>query len=205
MTVYNIRKLIEEPKELIRMTRMNTTTEEKPSLRKKVLVILGIIVMGVIIIVAAVGSQYHPTPTPYVEVDYKTFGWYYTYPLSDNQSCVILNITVTNNGYAEGVYYYWEDGNPTSFSLNISNVAGTLLYYQQIQLANSSSPSGYSVFIQNYFPYSHYEWLLNGTSDTGTMVFEFPKQLYNQPFTLRCSMGSVNYIHKTINVKISGS
>jgi hypothetical protein len=185
------------------MTRMSAPTGEKPSLRKKVLVTLSIVVMGAVIIIAFVGSQYHPTPTPspYVEVDYKTVGWYYTYPLSNNQSCVVLNLTVTNEGYAEGVEYNWENGNPNSFSLNISNVVGTLVIVPLVCIANSSSPSGYST-VGNWFSYSE---LLNGYNDTGTIIFEFPKQLYNQPFTLRCSMSSVNGIHKTVNVKISGS
>jgi len=40
-------------------------------------------------------------------------------------------------------------------------------------------------------------------SETGTIIFEFPKQQYNKPFTLQCSMTTVNY--EAVSVKISGS
>jgi hypothetical protein len=179
---------------------MNTPTEEKPTSRKKVWVILGIIVMGAIIIVAVVGEEYHPSHSPYVEVHYKTFGWYYTYPLSENKSCVVLNVTVTNRGYTEGVYYYFKDWDPLSFTLKIGNVSGVLPYQYSIWVANSSSPSGHNT-VETYFSYP-YE-LLNGTTNSGTIVFLFPKQLYNQTFTFGCSMGSMNYVHKTVSIRIS--
>jgi hypothetical protein len=161
--------------------------------------------MGATIIIASVGSQYHPTPTPspYVEVDYKTVGWYYTYPISNNQSCVVLNLTVTNKGYAESVEYNWNwtSMHPNCFSLNISSVVGTPVFDPFILIANSSNSWGYSAI----WPSFSYAELSNGSSDNGRIIFEFPKQQYNQPFTLRCFVYSVTGIHKTINVKISGS
>jgi len=172
---------------------MKIATEEKKSSRKKILVMVGIIAIVAVIVLAVVWAQYQPTVSPYVEVKYTTVGWYYTYPLSDNKACLVLDLTITNNGYTDGVsVLLYPD-----FSLKINNV----VYNSDIGLmiSNSSALLGWTYISSTL----QLVTLMNGGSETGTIIFEFPKQQYNQPFTLQCSMTTTKYV--AVSVKISGS
>jgi hypothetical protein len=167
---------------------------EKKSSRKRILVIIGVIVMVGIIVLAVVCSQYQPAASPCVEVKYTTVAWYHTYPSSDNKACLVLNLTITNKGYTDGVIVLAYFGD---FSLNVSNVA----YNPSIgvSIPNSSELLGYTYLS----PTLKSVTLLNNGTETGTIMFEVPKEQYNQPFTLQCSMTTTKYA--TVSVQTSGS
>jgi hypothetical protein len=167
---------------------MNTETEEKKSSIKRIAV--GILI-AILIVAAIVFALYNPNSSLYVEVKYKTVGWYYTYPSSDNKTCLVLNLTITNKGYTDGVTVLPFD----DFSLIISNVAYSTIIGAMIP--NSSELLGHSYIS----PTLQSVTLMNGGSETGTIMFEFSKQLYNQPFTLQCSMNTTKSV--AVSVRIS--
>jgi len=178
---------------------MNTTTEENKSSRKKMFSTVSIIAIVAIIAVAVIWSQYQPTSAAYVEVNYKTVGWYYTVP--KDEAVLVLNLTVTNKGYAEGVNV---SGYGPDFSLNISNANYNPTSYI-IPIFNSSIPLNNTGPQYNLGPKYTLQGmtLMNGQSDTGTIVFELPKQQYNKPFTLKCAMKTTK--NQAVNATISGS
>ena len=170
-----------------------TVQEEKPSTIKKIIVgmVIGLVIMGVIVAGMAVQISQRPSSSssPYVEVYYKTVGWNYTY---DNHAYLVLNVTITNKGYTDGV--------PVAnalFWVNTSNVEyGST---ESIPITNSTGPLGYS---ELYLALKPVTLMSNGTVN-GTIHFELPKTLYNQPFTLICTMTTTKY--QKVNVRISGS
>jgi hypothetical protein len=164
--------------------------EEKPSTIKKIIVgiIIVLVIIGVIVAGIAVQIFQKPSSSPYVDVKYETVGWYYTYPLSDNQSCLVLNLTITNKGYTDGIVIYPDY--PLSlngFGLNISNVVYPPI--SGVSISNSSVWLGYTDISATLPSIT----ILNNGNVTGTIIFEFPKQQYNQPFTLLCSIITVKY------------
>jgi hypothetical protein len=150
---------------------------------------IGVAVAVIIIIVSIVGLYLYSQQLPYLEVKYKTLGWYYT---SDNESaCLVLNLTITDKGYTNEIAI----DPPLDFSLNISNVIYDFPS-ASVTIFNSSVPYSSPYWGTSSISSTlQYATLINGGSDTGTIIFVIPKQLYNQPFTLRCSI--------TTNVKIS--
>jgi hypothetical protein len=177
------------------MTSMNMTTEENKSSRKKIFIVVSVIV--IVAIIALVVAELHfstpfSAPSPYVEVKYRIVGAYNAYPLSDNNTCLVLNLTVTNKGYTDEV---WVLGYP-NFSLNISNVV-----YKAIPTGNTPISDGLLGYHYLYFNTLPQAFLMNNESATGTIMFKFPKQLNNSPFTLQCSMTTLK--DQTVNVKIS--
>jgi uncharacterized membrane protein len=164
------------------------------------LAVLAIVIAGIVVLYYIKTNSYQPTTSsniltssPYVEVNYTTVGWHYTYPLSDNEACLVLDLTITNEGYTDRVSVLAF----TDFSLKISNV----LYHPIIgvMIPNSSEPLGFSYVS----PTLQSVTLMDGGSESGTIMFEFSKQVYNQPFALQCSMTTTKYA--TVSVKISGS
>jgi hypothetical protein len=149
---------------------------------------IGVAVAVIIIIISIVGLYLYSQQLPYLEVKYKTVGWYYT--IDNESACLVLNLTITDKGYSNEITIYPLSG----FTLNINNV----LYnpVSGVTISNSSGISYVSSTLGTniFLPLAT---LINGGSYTETIVFELPKQLYNQPFTLRCSI--------TTNVKISGT
>jgi hypothetical protein len=178
------------------MSENKTVQMEKPSNKKKIVAIAVTLVI-LVFIIAGVATQIPqksstPKASPYVEVDYKTVGWYYIY--NNGGSCLLLNLTITNKGYTGGgiaVNAY------SDFSVNVSNVV-----YNPIGMAtidNSSSMLGFTVISATL---QDSVTLLNSGSETGSLIFSFANQLYNNPFTLRCSMTEANNIFENVNVKV---
>jgi hypothetical protein len=165
-----------------------TVQEEKPSTIKKIVVgiVIGLVVIGIIVSGIALQISQRPNST-YVEVYYKTIGWNYTY---DNHAYLELNITITNKGYTDGV--------PVAnalFWVNISNVE--YLPTENVPITNSTAPLGYSELYLALQPVT----LMNNGTVNGAILFELPKTLYNQPFTLICTMTTTKY--QKVNVRIS--
>jgi hypothetical protein len=165
--------------------------EEKPSTIRKIIVgiVIAIVVVGIIVsgIAFQMSQRLGSGNSPYVEVYYKTIGWNYTY---DNHAYLVLNVTITNKGHTDGV--------PVAnalFWVNISNVEyGST---ESISITNSTGPLGYSELYLSLQPVT----LMNNGTLNGTILFELPKTLYNQPFTLICTMTSTKY--QKVNVRIS--
>jgi hypothetical protein len=175
-------------------------TQKKKISRKLILIIAVVVAIVAVIAFMIIGSQNQlitlpGTPSPYVEVNYTTVGRYCTYPSSDNEACLMLNLTITNRGYADEVSVWLP-----SFTITMLNVSKVL--YPPLageKISNSSDTNGWS-FISTTL---QSEILPNGESETGTIIFEFPSLLLNQTFTLQCSM--VTTKHAAANVRISGS
>ena len=162
--------------------------EEKPSTLKKIIVgiVIAIVIVGVIVSGIALQISQR-TNSPYVEVDYKTIGWNYTY---DNHAYLVLNLTIINKGYTDGVPV----GNAL-FGVNMSNVEyGST---ESIPITNSTGTLGYTELYLTLKPVT----LMNNGTANGTILFELPKTLYNQPFTLICTMTTTKY--QKVNVRIS--
>lgn len=177
---------------------MNTPTGEKKDSRKKLRIIIGVVAIVAIIAIAVIWSQYQPTSSNYVEIEYKTVGWYHTYPSSDMKACLVLNLTITNKGYTDGVKIY--PYNPLSlggFGLTLSSI--TYDPTSIVLILNSSSLLGYSSVGSTLQSAT----LMNDGSETGTIIFEFSQQELHEPFTLQCSMTTTKYA--SVSVKISGS
>ena len=188
-----MKRLIAELKGVIvkEMREELTVQEEKPSTIKKIIVgiVIGIVVVGIIVsgIALQISQRLGSSNSPYVEVYYKTIGWSYTY---DNHAYLVLNVAITNKGYTDGV--------PIAnalFWVNISNVEyGSTKY---VPITNSTGPLGYSELYLTLQPVT----LMNNGTINGTILFELPRTLYNQPFTLICTMTTTKY--QKINVRIT--
>ncbi|HML01918.1 MAG TPA: hypothetical protein VK487_00950 [Candidatus Bathyarchaeia archaeon] len=126
------------------------------------------------------------TISPYVEVDYKTIGWFYG-GINYNYTYLVLTLTITNHCYTSGVKvngmwgFYVKIGN---------NVYNTTLTSGGTMYNATNTFTGYY-----YTDSSPAMTLLNTGAINATVVFQFgnpnvvpsPPQIWNQPFTLTYS------------------
>jgi hypothetical protein len=175
------------------MEEMTEQEEEKLSNIKKLIVgmAIGIVVVGIIVSGIALQISQKPSTSPYVEVKYGIIGWYHVY--LESEACLVLNLAITNKGYGDGVIV-----NGYGFSLNIGNTSYNQTF-NGVLIPESSSPSGFSLIASTLQSAT----LLNGRSETGTIIFEVPGQRINSTFTLQCPMSLPN--STAVNVKISES
>ena len=169
--------------------------------KKIIAVAIGIILIASIIVVGIILSNPQPsnsatnnvsssptpkptsTPTkssPNVSVVYSTLSWGYTYPTTNNQAYLVLSLTITNNGYTDGVPIYPD--NPLSlsgFGLTINNVSYSPAF--AVTISNSSSILGMSLLS----PTLQSVTLMNGGSTSGTIIFQVPSSQYEQPFRFK--------------------
>jgi hypothetical protein len=203
------------------------TEIEKKVVEKKVVslnvaiagILIGIIV--IVVIVAGIATQIPKTPTPttttpaqstYVEVDYKTVGWFFDangqfVPPPNviggiNDTYLVLNVTITNHGYdsvycvygtleayVEGKWYeaqYWSSEMYNSTTGGIFNAKQYDFSALMLHIPTTLSKNQYA---------------------TGYVIFEFvpisptAPQVWKQPFTIKYS-GACQIPYANVTVKI---
>lgn len=125
------------------------------------------------------------TVPPYVEVDYKTIGWFHDF---FNNTYLVLNITMTNKGYSKGVLCHWDIFNATISGVSYSQASSENLYNSsgaQMRFTDLNLPG---VTLQN------------GGSVSGQIAFEIPITL--NPYVLGCSTYFSDFSSPNPQVKI---
>jgi hypothetical protein len=151
--------------------------EEKPSTIKKIIVgiIIGLVIIGTIVagIALQISQRLSSSNSPYVEVDYKTFGWFYGY--NNNYTYLVLNVSIINHGYSQvNVQSISLSG---GFSVTINNAV-----FPQIYVAAVKTLETYTLITTTLSDVI----LLNTGETSGTIIFQFnasPK-IYQEPFAL---------------------
>lgn len=146
-------------------------------------------------------STITPQPAPsnsyYVEVDYKTIGWFYG-AINEyegyNYTYLVLNVTIINRGYSQ-VNPDSSNGFDVVINNNKYQSQSSMLYFETIY--GSSGTAGYADsydFGGSALPYS--ATLLNTGNITGIVIFQFgdpsvypaQPQILNAPFVLQYSI-----------------
>jgi hypothetical protein len=80
------------------------------------MVVIGVIISGIALQLSQKPSS---STSPYVEVDYRTVGWFYDSIVSYTQNCTyfLFNVTITNKGYSKAILT-----EPWDFSILINDV-----------------------------------------------------------------------------------
>jgi hypothetical protein len=160
--------------------------DKKSSSRR--FIALGIVIVLIIAIVAIIVTQMpSSTKSPFVNVSYRVAAWYKGAQTESNNAYLLLNLTITNNGYTNGVEIY--QYNPLAlegWGLNISN---TVYAPSSIgTIYNASDILGYSML----YPTLASTLLLNNGTTSGTILFEVPLQQYESSFNLLCAIATKN-------------
>jgi len=192
---------------------MSVSNEERKSSGKKILVAVGVIVIVAIIVLAGVLSQYRLTapnaPTsPYIEVDYRTVGWFYDSYVKGtrNDTYFLLDITVINEGYSEQVL-----SSPRTFSLTANGMTYDAwesdqipqhLYNGTLQTVPSfANPSLLRNFAIGFSALPDVP-ITNGSQISGIVAFELPTK--PQRFVLSYSPDFTDYSSPKPEVKVVG-
>jgi hypothetical protein len=169
------------------------------------------------VIVGWVATQIPKTPTPttttpaqspYVEVDYKTIGWFFDNGYITNDTYLLINITMRNDGYSKEIL-----SDPWGFNVTINDVSYSDYGLGSIPVALYNGTGiletaiNYSSGVFNYttgtFTYSNYTYkeltnfasnfsalpdvsLANGGIISGTIAFEVKR-------TSQFTLGYVTY------------
>ena len=138
-----------------------------------------------------------PTPaTSYVEVDYRTVGWFYGIPQFENYNYtyLVLNVTVTNHGYSQ-VNVIGNNG--FSVAINSNDYTPMLSTIWNNQLFNGTvSDYGYQIPYSFSSDLPSQAILLDTGSVNGIVIFQlgspnvYPQQpqILNEPFSLKYSV-----------------
>jgi hypothetical protein len=169
-----------------------TLQMEKPSNKKKIAAIaVGLVVLVVIVAGAAtqIPQQKSNTVSPYVEVDYKTIGWFYdniNYVAGSfvgaGNTYLVLNITMTNKGYSKGVLCYEWDFNATVNAVSYT----ASIYFPYLYNSSGEHVTGF-----NELPSVT---LQNGGTVSGNIAFEMP--ITSSSYVLSCSTYFSDYSSK---------
>ena len=176
--------------------------EMKKSNRKWIMVIIVVIVL-LVAIASLVILFLQNTAQPFVEVRYKTVGWFYDNGFLENKTYLILNITVTNKGYSEQV-----NCEPWSFAVTIDGVTYDPWALGSIPFALYNGTTSLNQFnvsvLTNFaplFPALPSVRLSNNASVNGFIAFEIPNpNLEEKAFTLTSSLTYGNYLLATTKV-----
>lgn len=173
----------------------------KPKSHKWIVTSVAIVVALVIIASLVILLQH--TTQPFVEVHYKTVGWFYDNGFLENKTYLILRITVANKGYTEQV-----NCRPWSFSVTIDGITYEPWALGSIPFALYNGTTGTNEFnvsvLVNFAPYFHAlpsVGLSNNASISGYIAFEIPNPNFEEKaFTLTSSLTYGNYLRAEIKV-----
>jgi hypothetical protein len=176
--------------------------ETKKSGRKRIIVSIVIVVLLVVIAGLVIMFLQHRMQS-FVEVRYKTVGWFYDNGFLENKTYLILCITVTNKGYTEQV-----NCRPWAFSVTIAGITYEPWALGSIPFALYNGTTGTNEFnvsvLVNFAPYFHAlpsVGLSNNASISGYVAFEIPNpNLEEKAFTLASSLTHGNYLPAEIKV-----
>lgn len=158
------------------------TQEGKKSSNKKKIVGIAIGIIVLVTIIVGVSTQIPQNTTlAYVEVDYKTIGWFYDSIVSgeQNNTYFLLNVAITNKGYTKAVLT-----EPWKFSISIDGVNYSTygLGTMPVFLYNGSSTFLNGVNFANTFSAVPSVSIVNGSQVSGVVAFELTAK--PQAFTL---------------------
>ncbi len=134
----------------------------------------------------------NPSNGQYVEVNYKTVGWFYSTNINSdtsyNYTYLVLNVTIINHHYSQ-VNIAGSNG----FTTVINNKKYQPILYPPLFMYNGSRTSDHYTY-PSTLPQT--EILLDNANITGYVVFQFgdptlhpnPAQIINEPFVLQYSV-----------------
>jgi hypothetical protein len=182
---------------------MTVQEEKKSSPIKKIIIgiLIGIVVVGAV--VAGIALQIFQNPSsstsPYVELDYKTVGWFFGSTLlggTYNHTYLILNVNIINHGYSS---VYWG-----SLNVTINGQEYQAEYYCPT-LYNSTGINAIQYDFSS-LTLSIYYSLNDGQSAKGYVIFEFvpvssaSSQIWKSQFTVGYSANQVPLGSATVKI-----
>lgn len=191
------------------------TSEQKPKKRSP---LLKVVLVLIVVIILAVGLGigiyfYKPTstnsnttttpPAPYVEVDYKTIGWFYetnnTYGFTlPNDTYLLLNITIINKGYSSAIQGMISLG--YGFNVTINGIEYPA-YLIKLYSAVYNASGAFDFTSQPYLATMNVK-IENGAGVQGFLVFDFTQaqHMFGKSFILGCTLYDKNW--SPVQVKI---
>ena len=138
-----------------------------------------------VIFVLVLGARRAFADQPKVEVTYTTVGWFWDNSYVGNSTWLILNVTITNNGYSlvQGLHLIGD-----AFYVTVSNVVYSTSPVP-IPLYNDSGPqniTGTDLCLSSV-------QIANGGTLTGLLGFQFNPAIFGQPFTVQTQFYDENW------------